>query len=66
MATSKDNDLAPLGAKPGSERTPREAKAIALLRSQKVKKESPGNKHLAPIGAKRQTMFRCTSRLNLS
>ena len=51
-------DLAPLGAKPTAEGSPRQAKAIALLWSAGVrKKEPPGYKHLAPPGRKRQTNF---------
>src|SRR3989442_5111512 len=38
------------GAKPGSERLPRQAQAIALLRSFGVRKGSPSYKHLAPLG----------------
>jgi hypothetical protein len=48
-------DLAPLGAKPVSGTIAGASEAIALLWSQGVKKESPGYKHLAPLGAKRRS-----------
>ncbi len=44
------NVFAPLGAKPASGTTAEQAKGITLLRSKGVKKESPGYKHLAPLG----------------
>ncbi len=49
IAKSGNQDLAPLEAKPGSATIGEQAKAIALLRSFRVKK-GPGYKHLAPLG----------------
>ncbi len=50
IAMNAPKNLAPLGAKPGREPLPRQAKAIALLRSFEVTKGPPGYKHLAPLG----------------
>lgn len=55
------NDVAPLGAKAGRRTLAKES--VALLRSLKSKKGSPGYKPLAPSGPKRWEG--CTSKLNL-
>ena len=65
IATSRHpKDLAPLEAKPGSGTIDEQVKAVALPRSFGVKKGPPSYKHLAPDGAKRQTMFGCIPNLN--
>src|SRR6266566_5278562 len=55
--------FAPFGAKLGCPASA-DARTVALLRSWEIKERTASYKHLAPNGAKRQTMFCCTCRLN--
>ncbi len=64
IAPSAAHDsLAPLGAKPGSERMPRQDKEVALLRSRGINKGLPAI-NVSPSWGEATNMFCCSSKLD--